>query len=113
VSEREGQQVSWKAIEEDAELVCADGHRAGRLSRVVGDPEADVFTGLAVVTETFRGEKFIPAERVTRIWPDRVEVSLTHDEVEALPRYEDVPVVRWRPGALGGIFSRLFGGRRR
>ena len=113
MSERERPQVSWKAIEEDAELVSADGGRAGHVSRVVGDPEADVFTGLAVVVEAFRGERFVAAERVTAIWPDRVEVSLTHDEIEALPRYEDVPVVRWRPGALGGVFSRLFGGRRR
>ena len=113
MSEREDPQVSWKAVEEDADLLAGDGRRAGRVSRVVGDPEADVFTGLAVAVESFRGERFVAAERVTGIWPDRVQVSLTHDEIEALPRYEDAPVVRWRPGALGGIFSRLFGGRRR
>jgi hypothetical protein len=106
-------QVSWKAIEEDAQVLSADGGHAGHVSRVVGDPEADVFTGLAVVVEAFGGERFVAAERVTGIWPDRIQVSLTRDEIEALPRYEDAPVVRWRPGALGGIFSRLFGGRRR
>jgi len=50
---------------------------------------------------------------VSGIWPDRVEVSVTREEIEALPEYEDAPTVRWRPGALGGIFSRLLGGRRR
>ncbi|MDQ3865557.1 MAG: hypothetical protein M3304_01825 [Actinomycetota bacterium] len=113
MNERERPQVSWKAIEEDADLLSADGTRAGRVSRVVGDPEADVFTGLAVLVETFRGERFVAAERVVGIWPEQVRVSLTQEEIEALPKYEDVPVVRWRPGALGGVFSRLFGGRRR
>ncbi len=113
VNELDRPQVSWKAIEEDADLLAADGHRTGRVSRVVGDPEADVFTGLAVFVETFRGERFIAAERVDGIWSDRVRVSLTREEIEALPKYEDAPVVRWRPGALGGVFSRLFGGRRR
>jgi hypothetical protein len=106
-------QVAWKAIEEEAELFSAEGEPAGRVSRVVGDPTADVFTGLAVTVSAFGGERFIAAERITGIWPDRVEVSLPRAEIEALPRYEDAPVVRWRPGALGGIFSRLFGGRRR
>ena len=113
VTDGERPQVSWKAIEEDAALRSSDGRHAGRVSRVVGDPEADVFTGLAVVVESFRGERFVAAERVVGIWPDEVRVSLTQDEIGALPRYEDAPVVRWRPGALGGVFSRLFGGRRR
>ena len=106
-------QVSWKAIEADAEVVSADGEAVGRVSRVVGDANADVFTGLAIVTETFGGERFVAAERVQGIWPRRVEVSLAADALADLPGYEDVPTVRWRPGPLGGIFSRLFGGGRR
>ena len=106
-------QVSWKAIEEEAEVRTADGERAGRVSRVVGDATADVFTGLAINVDAFGGERFVAAERVRSIWPDRVELSLSREELDDLPTYEDAPVVRWRPGPLGGIFSRLFGGRRR
>jgi len=113
LSASERPQVSWKAIEEEAEVVSSEGERAGRVSRVVGDPNADVFTGLAVSVGALGGERFVAAERVVGIWPDRVEVSLGRAEIESLPKYEDVPVVRWRPGPLGGIFSRLFGGRRR
>ena len=105
-------EVSWKAIEEDAQVVSSEGEEAGRVSRIVGDPTADVFTGLAILIDTFGGERFVPAERVSGIWPDRVELSLTGAEIEALPKHEDVPTVRWRPGALGGIFSRLLGRRR-
>ena len=104
-------QVAWKAIEADAEVVSSEGEVAGRVSRVVGDSTADVFTGLAIVIGTFGGERFVEAERVTGIWPRRVEVSLTKAELDDLPPHEDVPTVRWRPG--GGILSRLLGGRRR
>ena len=112
MSDGERPQVAWKAIEEDAEVVAADGEKAGRVSRIVGDHTADVFTGLAIFVDAFGGERYVPAERVRGIWPDRVELALTADEIERLPKHEDVPTVRWRPGALGGIFSRLLGRRR-
>jgi hypothetical protein len=106
-------QVSWKAIEADAEVIASDGEAAARVSRVVGDPNADVFTGLAVLVGTFSGERFLAAERVRGIWPDRVEVDLSVEAIRGLTAYEDAPSVRWQPGALGGIFSRLLGGGRR
>jgi hypothetical protein len=113
MSETERPQVAWKAIEENAEVVASNGERAGRVSRIVGDHDADVFTGLAILVDAFGGERFVAAERVRRIWPDRVELDLTDAEIEHLPKHEDTPTVRWRPGALGGVFSRLLGGRRR
>ncbi len=105
-------QVSWKAIEADAEVVSAEGTAAGRVSRVVGDPDADVFSGLAVVPPARGGERFIAAERVTGIWPTRVEVDLTLESIEGLPEYEEAPVVRWEPRGPG-LLRRLFGRRPR
>ena len=83
------------------------------MSRIVGDESADVFTGLAIHVDPLGRERFIAAERVVGIWPDEVRVDLAREELRALPPYEETPVVRWRPGALGGVFSRLFGGRPR
>ena len=111
MSEPAEPQVAWKAIEADADVVDADGQNIGKVSRVVGDTTADVFTGLAIFVGTFGGERFVPAERVTGIWPDRVALDLAASAVDSLPKYEDAPTVRWRPGPLGGIFSRLFGRR--
>jgi hypothetical protein len=110
--ERERPQVSWKAIEADAEVVAADGGVAGRVSRVVGDADADVFSGLAVVPHALAGERFIAAERVTGIWEDRVEVDLTKEAIEGLPEYDEAPVVRWQPRGPG-FLGRLFGRGRR
>ena len=112
MNEPQRPEVSWKAIEADAEVVAADGGVAGRVSRVVGDPDADVFSGLAVVTRTLAGERFVAAERVKRIWPDRVELDLTRESLEGLPEYEESPVVRWNPGRPG-FLRRLFGRGRR
>ena len=105
-------QVAWKAIEEGAEVVADDGEVAAHVSRIVGDSDADVFTGLAVTVHAFGHERFVPAERVGGIWPRRVEVDLPSSAFPDLPRHEDVPSVRVRPGG-GGFFDRLFGGRRR
>lgn len=112
MSEPAEPQVAWKAIEADADVVSIEGESTGKVSRVVGDPTADVFTGLAIFVGTFGGERFVAAERVTGIWPDRVQIDLSASAIENLPNYEDTPTVRWRPGPLGGIFSRIFGRRR-
>jgi sporulation protein YlmC with PRC-barrel domain len=101
-------QVSWKALEPGAEVVSADGEAIGTLSRVVGDAEADVFTGLAVKPGLLSGERLVPSERVGAIWPERVEVRLSKDELDALPPFEDPPAVRIEPG-FSNFFRRLFG----
>jgi hypothetical protein len=105
-------QVAWKAIEEDADVFSTDGEAAAKVSRVVGDADADVFTGLAVKLGPLGTEKFIPSERVTGIWPDRVHVDLATDVIEGLEDYKDAPAVRWEPERRSGFFSRLFGGGR-
>jgi sporulation protein YlmC with PRC-barrel domain len=105
-------QVSWKAIEADAEVFTSDGFAVGKVSKVVGDPTADVFTGLAVSKGLIGKPKFIPSERVTGIWPHRVEIDLTQDEFDRLEEYEDEPVVKVNPAdPPGGFLRRLFGRR--
>ena len=105
-------QVAWKAIEEGAEVVAANGEVAGHVSRIVGDSDADVFTGLAITTSTFGGERLVEAEAVRGIWSRRVEVDLAPEAFADLPPHEDVPSVRVRPGGRG-FLGRLFGGGRR
>jgi uncharacterized protein YrrD len=103
-------QVSWKVIEAGAPVESPDGEKAGTVSRVVGDPDADVFTGLAVKVGILSGERLVPSERVTGIWPDRITVDLPKAALENLPEYEETPVVRMEP-ERPGFFARLFGRR--
>ena len=107
MSKQEQPQVAWKAIEENARVFSSEGEAVATVSRVVGDAVADVFTGLALSVSTFGGEQFVPAERVKAIWPDRVDLDLTKEQIEELPKHDDPPAVRWRPGGRSGI-RRLF-----
>ena len=104
-------QVSWKAIEANAEVFTSDGFAVGKVSTVVGDPTADVFTGLAVSKHLLGKPKFVPSERVTGIWPHRAEIDLTQEEFDGLEEYEDEAVIRVNPADSPGFLSRLFGRR--
>ncbi len=64
---------------------------------MVGDPTADVFTGLAVSLGVLGADRFVESERVRGIWADRVELDLTAEQIEALPEHEEVPSERLTP----------------
>ncbi len=104
-------EVAWKAIEEGADAIAADGSKAGSVSRVVGDTDADIFTGLTIRRQSLGAEHLVESVHVARIWPDRVVLHRTPDALERLPKYEDEPVMHVRPRG-GGLFSRLFRPRR-
>jgi hypothetical protein len=105
VSEQEPEpQVSWKAIERDAAVVAADGSEVARVVEIAGDPAADIFDGLVVKLGRLDTKRHLPAEHVVAIWPSRVRVDLTAQEIEALPPYEE-PVVERLPRE--GFFRRL------
>ena len=104
--------VSWKAIERDADVVSSDGEQAGRVVEVTGDPEADIFNGLVVSLGTLGKHRYLPAERVRGIWPRRVEVEATAEELRALPAYEEPVAERVVPtDSFLTRLRRLLGGR--
>ena len=107
MSEPERPQIAWKAIEPKTPVHASDGNAVGKVSKIVGDYDADVFTGLAVSLNLLGADRFVDSDHVGGIWPDRIELDLSAEDVERLPEYEDVPVVHWRPDE-GGFFSRLF-----
>jgi len=97
-------QVSWKVLERDAGVVTADGSEVARVVEVVGDRVADIFSGLVVKFGPLDTKRNLPAEHVVAIWPRRVQVDLTADEIAALPPYQE-PVVKRLP--QDGFFKRL------
>ena len=107
-------QVAWKAIEADAQVFSTEGQAVGKVSQVVGDPTADVFTGLAVSLGVLGADRFVESERVRGIWADRVELDLTAEQIEALPEHEEVPSERLAPeDDFMTRLRRLFGSGRR
>jgi hypothetical protein len=109
VSAADRPQVSWKAIAAGAAVFAADGTEVAKVSKIVGDSDADIFTGLAVKRHVLADEQLVEAEHVRGIWEDRIDVDLSPAAVEALPAYEDEPFVRLRPDRGRGFFRRLFG----
>jgi hypothetical protein len=108
-------QVSWKAIERDATLSSSDGQEVGKVIEVAGDPEADIFNGLVVSLGRLDANRYVPAERVTAIWPRRVEVAATAAELERAPEYQEPVAERWAiPDDFMTRLRRFFGfyGRR-
>lgn len=97
-------QVSWKAVESNAAVVGADGAEIARVVEIAGDRAADIFSGLVVTLGLLATKRSLPAEHVVGIWPQRVRIDLTAEEVEALPPYEE-PVVERLPKE--GLFTRL------
>jgi sporulation protein YlmC with PRC-barrel domain len=101
--------IAWKAIEPGAPVFSSEGEAVGKVSKVVGDTNADVFTGLAISIHKFGADRFVESERVRGIYPDRIDLALTTDEIERLPEHTEAPAVRVRPGdPPGGFFGRLF-----
>jgi hypothetical protein len=88
-------QVSWKAIERSAVVTARDGSEVGRVAEVAGDTDADIFNGLVVSLGRLKANRYLPAEKVTGIWPGRIQVAATRGEVEALPPYEEPIAERW------------------
>jgi hypothetical protein len=90
-------EVSWKAIEEGASVLSPEGEEIGRVNEVAGDADADIFSGLVISVQRLGPNRFVPSERVTGIWPDRVETTVSAGEAESLKEYEEPVAERWAP----------------
>lgn len=103
-------QVSWKVVERNAAVVGAEGAEIARVVEIAGDRTADIFSGLVVKPGTLDAKRFLPAEHVVEIHPQRVRVDLTAEAVGALPPYDE-PVVERLPteGFFRRLRRRLFG----
>jgi uncharacterized protein YrrD len=80
--------VSWFLIDTGWKVVDAQGRDVGRVEEVVGDTGADIFNGLSISIGLLKGHRYVPAEQVGSITEGQVHVKLTHDELDALDRYE-------------------------
>ncbi len=83
--------VAWTMIEPGWNVVTSDGTDVGHVDEVTGDSTIDIFNGLAIASGLFGKPRYVPAEKVARIVPGRVELVLTSDEVRRLGEYEEPP----------------------
>lgn len=83
------QPLAWSAALLATPVYSSDGDRVGLLDEILGSQAEDIFHGI-VVSSADRGRRVeIAAVNVTSITNQRVEISLTSEEVRALPEYGD------------------------
>jgi uncharacterized protein YrrD len=80
----EGDPVAWLMIEPGWKVVDGDHDHVGHVEEVVGDPNADIFSGLLISTGLFSGHRFVPADQVGAIVEGHVHLRLTSDQVKQL-----------------------------
>jgi hypothetical protein len=70
-------------IEPGWTVADAEGDDVGSIAEVLGDSDADIFSGLIVHTGLL-ARKYVPSELVGEIVEGRVELLSSKDEFEAL-----------------------------
>jgi hypothetical protein len=80
--------ASWLVIEPGWKAFAADGSEIGTVEEALGEPELDIFAGLAVATRLLGKPVYVPAERVAEIREGAVTLDLSPDEAKQLQPYE-------------------------
>jgi hypothetical protein len=81
---REGDPASWLVVEPGWNVADVDGNEVGRVEQVVGDSNADIFSGLLISTGLFTGHRYVPSEDVGAINEGRVHLLLDGDAIKQL-----------------------------
>jgi uncharacterized protein YrrD len=84
--------VAWTVVERGWAVSASDGSEVGKVEQVLGDPEADIFDGLAVGAGTVLDRPlYVPSEKVGAIEEGTVHLTIDADEYERLTRYDEPP----------------------
>jgi len=92
--------VSWKLIEPGWDVRASGGELVAHVFKTVGDSDADIFDGLALVQHDAHAysvihnfwdrPRYVPAEQVAGIADGAVTLALTAEQANDLPLH-DVP----------------------
>jgi uncharacterized protein YrrD len=84
--------VAWTVVERGWAVAASDGSEVGTVDQVLGDPEADIFDGLAVGVGTVLNRPvYVPSEKVGAIEEGTVHLIIDADEYGRLEPYQEPP----------------------
>jgi hypothetical protein len=84
--------VAWKVVEQGWAVVASGGDEVGKVSQVLGDPEADIFDGLAVGAGSVLDRPlYVPSEQVGKIEEGTVHLTIDADAYRSSPPYQEPP----------------------
>jgi len=80
--------VAWTVVERGWAVTASDGSEVGKVNEVLGDPEADIFDGLAVgAGAVLDRPRYVPSEQVGAIEVGTVHLTIDPDEYGRQPPY--------------------------
>jgi uncharacterized protein YrrD len=80
--------VAWTIVERGWAVTASDGNEVGKVNEVLGDPEADIFDGLAVgAGAVLDRPRYVPSEQVGAIEVGPVLLTIDADEYGRQPPY--------------------------
>ena len=84
--------VAWKVVERGWAVAASDGNEVGKVNEVLGDPEADIFDGLAVgAGAVLDRPRYVPSEKVGAIEEGTVHLTIDAEAYAVLEPYADQP----------------------
>jgi hypothetical protein len=83
------QPIAWRGVAQDTPVRTSDGGTVGTLSDVLGSDQEDIFHGVVVHLARFGHHVFIAADQVALMTHTHVDVSLTSEEIHALPKHDE------------------------
>jgi hypothetical protein len=84
--------VAWTIVERGWAVTASDGNEVGKVNEVLGDPEADIFDGLAVgAGAVLDRPRYVPSEQVGAIEVGTVHLTIDADEYGRQPPYVEPP----------------------
>jgi len=85
----QAQPVAWTAITEHEPVYSSDSQLIGSVAEVLGSDDGGIFHGLVVRHHRLEHSLSVPASQVDSITLDRVTLSISAQEFEHLPGYEE------------------------
>ena len=79
----DGDQIGYQVLRRGTAVRSADGVDVGTVRRVLDNARENIFDG--IVVDTPRGRRFVDAPEVARIFERAVVLTISAEEVAALP----------------------------
>ena len=84
--------VAWTVVERGWAVAASDGSEVGKVDQVLGDPEADIFDGLAVGAGAILDRpRYVPSEKVGAIEEGTVHLTVSAEDYGQMAPYEEPP----------------------
>ena len=85
----DSQPIAWRSVVYGTPIISSDGQRAGEVTEVLGSDADDIFHGLRATLAGPSRDVMIAADDVESLSTTEIHVTLTRDELQALPAYDE------------------------